>query len=69
MKWPLYPQPYYIVNLIGHSSSFQGDYDRYEESRLPRQLSFLPKTEFPMRGSLPQQEPKLLERWQKMGLV
>ena len=33
-----------------------------------RDTVFLPKTDFPMRGSLPQQEPKLLERWQKMGL-
>jgi isoleucyl-tRNA synthetase len=29
---------------------------------------FLPKTDFPMRAGLPQQEPKLLERWQKLGL-
>jgi isoleucyl-tRNA synthetase len=29
---------------------------------------FLPKTEFPMRAGLPQKEPGLLERWQKLGL-
>ncbi len=29
---------------------------------------FLPKTEFPMRGSLPQKEPELLKRWQEVGL-
>ena len=29
---------------------------------------FLPKTDFPMRAGLPQQEPKLLERWQKLDL-
>lgn len=33
-----------------------------------RDTVFLPKTEFPMRGSLPQQEPKILERWKAMGL-
>ena len=29
---------------------------------------FLPQTEFPMRAGLPQQEPKILERWNAMGL-
>src|SRR6202050_3063472 len=29
---------------------------------------FLPKTDFPMRAGLPQQEPKILERWQKLNL-
>ena len=29
---------------------------------------FLPKTDFPMRAGLPQMEPKLLERWQRIGL-
>jgi isoleucyl-tRNA synthetase len=33
-----------------------------------RDTVFLPKTDFPMRGSLPQQEPKILERWKAMGL-
>lgn len=33
-----------------------------------RDTVFLPKTEFPMRGSLPQQEPKILERWKAMGI-
>lgn len=33
-----------------------------------RDTVFLPKTDFPMRGSLPQQEPKILERWKSMGL-
>ena len=28
----------------------------------------LPKTEFPMRAGLPQMEPKLLERWRRIGL-
>jgi len=32
------------------------------------QTLFLPKTDFPMRAGLPQMEPKLLERWQKMDL-
>ena len=29
---------------------------------------FLPKTPFPMKAGLPQLEPKLLERWAKIGL-
>jgi isoleucyl-tRNA synthetase len=29
---------------------------------------FLPKTEFPMRGGLPQKEPEILKRWARLGL-
>ena len=29
---------------------------------------FLPQTDFPMRAGLPQREPELLARWQKLGL-
>src|ERR1700680_4879801 len=29
---------------------------------------FLPRTDFPMRAGLPQKEPELLARWQKLGL-
>ncbi len=29
---------------------------------------FLPKTDFPMRGELPQKEPAILKRWQEMDL-
>jgi len=29
---------------------------------------FLPKTDFPMKAGLPELEPKLLERWNRMGL-
>ncbi len=29
---------------------------------------FLPKTDFPMRAGLPQKEPGILARWQKLGL-
>src|SRR5215831_2365549 len=29
---------------------------------------FLPKTDFPMKAGLPQLEPKLLERWERLGL-
>ena len=28
----------------------------------------LPKTDFPRRGGLPQKEPEILKRWEKMGL-
>ena len=33
-----------------------------------RDTVFLPKTDFPMRGSLPQKEPELLARWKALGL-
>ena len=29
---------------------------------------FLPKTDFPMRGGLPQKEPEILKKWQEMDL-
>ena len=29
---------------------------------------FLPETDFPMRAGLPQMEPKLMERWEKIDL-
>ena len=29
---------------------------------------FLPQTEFPMRGGLPEREPQILERWEKLDL-
>ena len=29
---------------------------------------FLPQTEFPMRAGLPELEPKLLKRWDEIGL-
>ena len=32
------------------------------------QTLFLPQTEFPMRAGLPQREPEILARWQKLGL-
>jgi isoleucyl-tRNA synthetase len=33
-----------------------------------RDTVFLPKTGFPMKAGLPQKEPAILERWQKLGL-
>ncbi len=29
---------------------------------------FLPKTDFPMKAGLPEREPELLKRWEKLGL-
>jgi isoleucyl-tRNA synthetase len=34
----------------------------------PKKTLNLPKTEFPMKANLPQNEPKWLERWEKMGI-
>jgi isoleucyl-tRNA synthetase len=42
-----------------------------EPTAKPRDYSetlFLPKTDFPMRAGLPQKEPEILARWQKLGL-
>ena len=36
--------------------------DQYKET------VFLPKTDFPMRGGLPQKEPEILKKWQEMNL-
>src|SRR5207237_2510260 len=33
-----------------------------------RRTVFLPQTEFPMRGDLPNREPALLQRWQETAL-
>ena len=33
-----------------------------------RDTVFLPKTDFPMKAGLPQKEPAILERWQRLGL-
>jgi len=35
---------------------------------LLRESVFLPKTDFPMRGGLPQKEPEILKQWQEMDL-
>src|SRR3984957_9937525 len=43
----------------------------WRRDRVPLELKDtlnLPKTGFPMKANLPQNEPKMLERWQQMGL-
>jgi len=42
-----------------------------EANRVPLELKAtinLPKTAFPMKANLPQNEPKMLERWEQMGI-
>src|SRR5271154_5600178 len=42
-----------------------------EANRVPLELKAtinLPKTAFPMKANLPQNEPKMLARWQEMGI-
>jgi isoleucyl-tRNA synthetase len=42
-----------------------------ESRRVPLELKStinLPKTDFPMRANLPQNEPKMLARWEEMGI-
>ena len=33
-----------------------------------RQTVFLPRTEFAMKAKLPEREPAMLERWEKLGI-
>ncbi len=40
------------------------DKDRPETANPYKDTLFLPKTDFPMRGGLPQQEPVRLARWE-----
>ncbi len=42
--------------------------DAPTKSRDYSETLFLPKTDFPMRGGLPQKEPELLARWAKLDL-
>ena len=42
--------------------------EKPENANPYRDTLFLPKTDFPMRGSLPQQEPKRLARWESEGM-
>jgi isoleucyl-tRNA synthetase len=54
--------PYIIKRKINHLG---------ENQRVPLELKStinLPKTDFPMKANLPQNEPKLLARWQEMGI-
>jgi isoleucyl-tRNA synthetase len=42
--------------------------DKPAQGRDYSKTLFLPQTEFPMRAGLPQREPDLLARWEKLGL-
>src|SRR6185437_3223385 len=42
--------------------------DAPTKSRDYSKTLFLPQTDFPMRGGLPQKEPELLAHWQKLDL-
>ena len=44
------------------------DKDKNGEGRDWRETLFLPHTEFPMKAGLPQREPEILARWEKLGL-
>ena len=43
-------------------SDTQDNKDKYKET------VFLPKTDFPMRGGLPQKEPEILKKWEELEL-
>ena len=42
--------------------------DAADKGRNWSKTLFLPKTDFPMKAGLPKLEPKLLQRWQEIGL-
>jgi isoleucyl-tRNA synthetase len=42
--------------------------DEPTKARNYSETLFLPRTDFPMRAGLPQREPEILARWQKLGL-
>ena len=48
-------------------SRHTGSHDR-QDPRLFSDTLFLPQTDFPMRGGLPQKEPELLARWAKLKM-
>ncbi len=49
-------------------SAARGDAKAETPSRDWSETLFLPKTDFPMKAGLPELEPKLLARWEKLGL-
>ncbi|MDH3582521.1 MAG: class I tRNA ligase family protein, partial [Hyphomicrobiales bacterium] len=44
------------------------DDNKSGEGRDWRETLFLPRTDFPMKAGLPQREPEILARWEKLGL-
>ncbi|MCK6418009.1 MAG: isoleucine--tRNA ligase, partial [Alphaproteobacteria bacterium] len=42
--------------------------DQKSQEEFYRSTVFLPKTEFPMRGDLPQREPAMVKQWQDSGI-
>lgn len=42
--------------------------DTQDKKDIYKDTVFLPKTEFPMRGGLPDKEPEILKKWEEMGL-
>ena len=60
-QWTFVP-PLPIMKKINHLG---------ETNRVPLELKStinLPKTDFPMKANLPQNEPKALARWEEMGI-
>ena len=44
------------------------DDNKSGEERDWRETLFLPQTDFPMKAGLPQREPEILARWEKLDL-
>src|SRR3989440_12852893 len=61
--------PEFLARKTGTAGFEKKSHDR--RAAMTRDYSatlFLPKTDFPMRAGLPQKEPELLDRWQRLGL-
>ena len=56
------PRPQSLVARIAAETA------RVQTGRDWSETLFLPKTDFPMKAGLPEREPELLKRWEKLGL-
>ena len=42
--------------------------NEHKKEDIYKETVFLPKTDFPMRGELPNKEPEIAKKWQEMDL-
>jgi isoleucyl-tRNA synthetase len=55
-------------DVKSRKASSEGETAATADGRDWSKTLFLPQTEFPMRAGLPELEPKLLKRWDEIGL-
>src|SRR3984893_1855708 len=53
---------------LSQTRAFMSEKPQKSDARDYSKTLFLPQTEFPMRAGLPQREPELLARWEKLGI-